>query len=560
MLAPGAVIGGKYRVERALARGGMGSVWVARHVQLGSEVALKFLDAKFAESAGHRARFEREARAAANLKSPHVVQVTDYGFEGAAPYLVMELLEGEDLGQRLARVGRLSLADTTRILNQVAKALRKAHEAGIVHRDLKPANLFLARVDDDEVVKVLDFGIAKEAGAALGDATKTGEVMGSPHYMSPEQVRAEKDLDFRTDLWSLGIILYRALVGELPFPGDQLGPVLAKILTEVVPVPSRLAPDLPASIDAFMARALMRDKAQRFQSVMEMAAAFQAAASGRFGSQPVPIGSGSVAVAATGAAPGQWAPQGSYQGAYPRASGASGAPGSFGAAGASGAPEPQTAVLGAGSAPENVGAGFGDVQAPGRVSGSGPYGVVAQSGPIAQAGAMANVSATTAGLATTGAPARPGGGGVGLAIAIGAVTVLVVAGAITFFIVRSPSAGDASTAAGATATSVSAEVAPTASTVMVAPSGAVSVAATASVGSSAPSTSSGSSTSSVASTSTLPTPKPTVSVAAPTSPTTTSPTKPSSTTTSPTKPSSTATSPTKPSSTATATKPKEKWF
>ncbi len=280
-LAPGAVIGGKYRIERALARGGMGSLWVARHAQLGSTVALKFLDASFAVSPAHRARFEREARAAATLKSPHVVHVLDYGFEGTAPYIVMELLEGEDLGQRLHRVRRMSLHDTAKILVQVGKALRKAHEAGFAHRDLKPANLFLARVDDEEVVKVLDFGIAKEQHAALGDATRTGEVIGSPHYMSPEQVRAEKDADHRSDLWSLGIILYRMLVGVLPFPGDQLGPVLAKILTDPIPVPTRAAPDLPHTMDGFFARALARDKQQRFQSIGEMIEAFHAAAGGR---------------------------------------------------------------------------------------------------------------------------------------------------------------------------------------------------------------------------------------------------------------------------------------
>ena len=280
---PGAVVGGKYRIERPLARGGMGSVWVARHVQLGSEVALKFLDASFAASAAHRTRFEREARAAANLKSPHVVHVSDYGFEGDAPYLVMELLEGEDLNQRLHRVGRMSLPETGRILTQAAKALRKAHEAGIAHRDLKPANLFLARVDDEEVVKVLDFGIAKEQHAAVGEATKTGEIMGSPHFMSPEQIRAEKDLDHRTDIWSMGVILFRMLVGVLPFPGDQVGPVLAKILTDALPQPTRIAPDLPPAIDTFFLRALSRDRAQRFQSIAEMVEAFQLAAGSRSG-------------------------------------------------------------------------------------------------------------------------------------------------------------------------------------------------------------------------------------------------------------------------------------
>ena len=291
-LAPGAVVGGKYRIERPLARGGMGSLWVARHAQLGSTVAVKFLDPAFAASAAHRMRFEREARAAANIKSPHVVHVQDFGFEGAAPYLVMELLDGEDLGQRLHRIGRMSLRDTGKVLVQIGRALRKAHEAGIVHRDIKPANVFIARVDDDEVVKILDFGIAKEVNSILGDATRTGEVIGSPHYMSPEQVRAEKDVDHRTDLWSLGIILFVMIVGTLPFPGDQLGPVLARILTDPLPVPSQFAPDLPPSIDAFFARALARDKTERFQTIGAMVEAFQAAAGGReaFGSLPMSFG------------------------------------------------------------------------------------------------------------------------------------------------------------------------------------------------------------------------------------------------------------------------------
>jgi serine/threonine protein kinase len=330
VLEPGAVVGGKYRIERALARGGMGSVWVARHVQLGSTVALKFLDATFATSAAHRVRFEREARSAANLKSPHVVQVMDYGFEADAPYLVMELLEGEDLGQRLHRIGRMSLPDTARVLLQVGKALRKAHDAGIAHRDLKPANLFIARVDDDEVVKVLDFGIAKEQHAAVGDATKTGEIMGSPHYMSPEQVRAEKDLDHRTDIWSMGVILYRMLAGDLPFPGDQIGPVLAKILTDPIPQITRVAPDLPPAIDQFFLRALARDKAHRFHSIGEMVDAFQLAAGSGVGLPAMSVGTGNVgAPLASGAPPWGARPQGATvplgpSGSYGAAPGQSG--------------------------------------------------------------------------------------------------------------------------------------------------------------------------------------------------------------------------------------------
>ena len=269
----GAVIAGKYQLETPLARGGMGSVWVARHVKLGSRLAVKFLDPRFAASPAFIERFEREARAAAALQSPNVVHVQDYGVEDDTPYLVMELLQGEDLGQRLSRLGRLSLPETARILMQVGKALRKAHEGGIVHRDLKPANLFLMRADDDEVVKVLDFGIAKEV-ASVGEATKTGEVMGSPHYMSPEQARADKGVDHRADVWALGVILYRAVTGALPFPGDVLGAVLSRILVDPVPPVGSVAPDLPASLDGFFAKAMAKSKEHRFQSVREMVDAF----------------------------------------------------------------------------------------------------------------------------------------------------------------------------------------------------------------------------------------------------------------------------------------------
>ncbi|WP_437731792.1 protein kinase domain-containing protein [Sorangium sp. So ce1335] len=271
--APDSVVGGKYRLERPLSSGGMGSVWLARHINLGSPVAVKFMAPTYAASSTFLARFEREARIAANLQSPHVVYVQDYGIDDDTPYLVMELLQGEDLGTRLERVGRLSLADAARILVQAGKAIRRAHDAGLVHRDLKPANLFLVRAEEEqeELVKVLDFGIVKETGARLTDeVTRTGELLGSPHYMSPEQVRGEKDVDPRSDLWSLGVILFYAVTGELPFQGDQLGAVIANILVAPLPSASRRAPDLPPTIDAFFARALARDRAQRFQSIGEM--------------------------------------------------------------------------------------------------------------------------------------------------------------------------------------------------------------------------------------------------------------------------------------------------
>ncbi|WP_437760715.1 protein kinase domain-containing protein [Sorangium sp. So ce1389] len=277
-LAEGSVIAGRYRLERMLARGGMGSIWVARHLQLDVGVAVKLMASEYAASTTARARFEREARAAAQLKIPNVVHVHDYGIEDDTPFLVMELLEGEDLETRLAREGRLTGAATLTIVTQVCKALRRAHEMGIIHRDLKPANLFLSRQDEDELVKVLDFGIAKAEGMLLaGKETKTGTLVGSPYYMSPEQVRRSKSLDRRSDLWSIGVIIYRCLTGRLPFPGEEIGEVFVAICTEDFPLPSSLAPELGPEVDRFFARALMRDPEHRFQSASELAEAFHAA-------------------------------------------------------------------------------------------------------------------------------------------------------------------------------------------------------------------------------------------------------------------------------------------
>jgi serine/threonine-protein kinase len=281
--APGAVIGGKLRLERPLARGGMGTVWIARHLQLDVLVAVKFIDPMMASATNARVRFEREAKAAAQIRNPNVVQVFDHGIdESGTPYIVMELLEGEDLGARLKRERRLPLAQVVTLMSQVAKGLRRAHESGIVHRDLKPGNIYMARVEEEEVVKILDFGLAKAFSAdAVDDVTVSGVVLGSPHYMSPEQARGSKNLDHRSDIWSLGIILYRCLTGVVPFQGDQVGDLVIKICTERVPPPSKIAPDLMPYLDRFFERALARDPDQRFQNVREMAAELVALAGGR---------------------------------------------------------------------------------------------------------------------------------------------------------------------------------------------------------------------------------------------------------------------------------------
>ncbi len=289
-IQPGVVIAGKYRLEQPLARGGMGAVWVARHLQLDMLVAVKLMDPQIGETLDGRARFEREARAVAQLQSPHVVRVHDYGVHDGTPYLAMELLEGEDLGARLQRVKHLPLPAVADLVAQLSRALRKAHEAGIVHRDLKPANVFLARDDDAEVVKVLDFGVAKQVGLGeASEATRTGVVMGSVHYMSPEQARGARDVDHRSDLWAIGVIAYRCLTGRLPFPGAQVGDVIVKICSEPLPLPSSLAPGFGPEVDAFFLRALARSPEDRYPTARDSAAGLSALAGSGTGGVPAAL-------------------------------------------------------------------------------------------------------------------------------------------------------------------------------------------------------------------------------------------------------------------------------
>jgi serine/threonine-protein kinase len=280
----GQVIAGKFRLEECIGQGSMGSVWGARHLGLNVPVALKFMSADLVNQPRALARFEREAQAAARIRSPHVVQVLDHGVDGGTPFIVMEWLEGEDLGARLRRVGRLTLQDASIIATQAAKALRAAHDAGVIHRDLKPSNIFLARVQGEEVVKLLDFGVAKVEPATArptGDGTATGALVGTPEYMSPEQVRGSKEIDGRSDVWSLGVILYVAITGKRPFRGDTLGEVMINVCTAPLPPPSTLVFDLPPVVDWFFDRACARDPANRFQSATDLAAAFGQLAQGR---------------------------------------------------------------------------------------------------------------------------------------------------------------------------------------------------------------------------------------------------------------------------------------
>ena len=270
----GQVIAGRYRLEAPLAQGGMGSVWRARHLQLDTLLAVKFINLAQRASANGRVRFEREAKAAALLHGPNVVEVYDYGIDEGLPYLVMELLKGEDLSRRLVRDGRLPIPSLVSLVGQVSRALRRAHEAGIVHRDLKPGNVFLVEREDDEepLVKVLDFGIARAPHLGLvGETTKTGAILGSPRYMSPEQARSPRSVDPRSDLWSLAVIAFRALTGSVPFMADEVGELLFKICTETAPAPSSIQADLGTDFDHFFARAFARDPQDRFQTARELA-------------------------------------------------------------------------------------------------------------------------------------------------------------------------------------------------------------------------------------------------------------------------------------------------
>jgi serine/threonine-protein kinase len=251
----------------------MGSVWVAEHLTLHSLVAVKLIEPRVASNPDSIARFVREARAAAALRSPHVVQILDHGVDDGTPYIVMELLEGESLAARLARLGRLAPIETARILTQVGRAVARAHDAGIIHRDLKPDNIFLVANDDEELAKVLDFGVAKappQSFETSGVGTQEGAFVGTPAYMSPEQAEGMPDIDWRSDLWSLGVIAFECVVGRRPFVSEGLGGLVMKICSRPLPVPSRLA-SVPEGFDAWFARACARDADHRFTDAKEQA-------------------------------------------------------------------------------------------------------------------------------------------------------------------------------------------------------------------------------------------------------------------------------------------------
>jgi len=281
---PGDVLAGKYTVERVLGAGGMGVVVAAHHIHLDEHVAIKFMLPEIAAKGGEPvSRFMREGRAAVKIRSEHVARVTDVGLlDNGAPYLVMEYLQGRDLEQVLRASGRLPVEDALDYVLQASEAIAEAHSLGIVHRDLKPANLFLAhRADGSPCVKVLDFGISKMARSGASGVTRTQAMMGSPLYMSPEQVTSAGAVDARADIWSLGVMVYQLVSGQLPFEADTLAQLVYKIVHTQAPPLRDVVPGVHPSLDAAVMRCLERDRGARFQSVGELAIALGPAAPAR---------------------------------------------------------------------------------------------------------------------------------------------------------------------------------------------------------------------------------------------------------------------------------------
>jgi serine/threonine protein kinase len=279
-VALGDVVGDKYRVERVLGSGGMGVVVAARHLELDQQVALKFILPEALSGKGNVERFMREARATVRLKSEHVARVYDVGRDAQGrPYMVLELLDGMDLAKLNRERGPLPVADAVEYVLQACEALIEAHSMGIVHRDLKPQNLFVTkRLNGSPLVKVLDFGISKFVGpeaAAQMSLTDSATIIGSPLYMAPEQMRAERGVDLRTDIWAMGVLLYELLGGQLPFEGDTVTALVIKVVNEAPESLLALRPALDGTLVAAVMKCLEKRPDQRWQNVAQLASALE---------------------------------------------------------------------------------------------------------------------------------------------------------------------------------------------------------------------------------------------------------------------------------------------
>jgi hypothetical protein len=279
---PGTLIGQKYRVDGVLGWGGMGVVLRATHLELDAPVAIKVLHDELAQREEVASRLLFEARAAARLRSCHIVRVSDVGrLESGAPYIVMELLEGADLASILWERGALQVDEAVDYIIQSCEGLAEAHAFGLVHRDLKPENLFIASTPEGDVLKILDFGISKAVEGSLSctprdTVTSADNAVGSPYYMSPEQMRASRDVDARADIWSLGAILFELLTGRCPFEGESIPSVCAKVLGDEPASLRALASDVPAELELIVDLCLRKNAQERFQHVDELACALSA--------------------------------------------------------------------------------------------------------------------------------------------------------------------------------------------------------------------------------------------------------------------------------------------
>jgi eukaryotic-like serine/threonine-protein kinase len=281
----GQTVSDRYRITALIGTGGMGAVYEAEHIGIGKKVAVKFISKENARENTVASRFAREARAASAIESEHIVSVFDAGTHDSRPFIVMELLRGEDFGQRLRRLGKIDSQEAVHVIAQVLRGLADAHDAGIIHRDLKPDNVFLVdKRGDTSFVKIVDFGVSKierpDGGTAPLALTKQGTVVGTPYYMSPEQAQAAADLDARADLFSVGAMLFESLAGRPPHVGNTYEAVIVSICMNDAPDLKTLVPEISTQLARFVARALQRDRKARFSSARQMLVALSEFAPG----------------------------------------------------------------------------------------------------------------------------------------------------------------------------------------------------------------------------------------------------------------------------------------